>query len=72
MKATDGDLFATLSYAITGGDQYHHFSISSTGQINTTATFPGSQIHRYELTVTVSDGFVQPRSSSAIVQVIDM
>lgn len=69
VRATDGDIFSKLHFAITDGNQLGDFNMSSSGEITTTAAFQGSSACRYELVVTVFDGLINPRTSSAVVQV---
>ena len=69
VTVTDRDRLAPLRFTLSAGNQLNHFQISSKGQVSPTAAFGTSEVHRYELTVTVSDGAVNPRHRNAKLQV---
>ena len=65
VEATDDDIFQTLSYEITGGNEAGLFAIDANGEISTTTLVDFETNESFNLTVAVSDDVAPARTATA-------
>ena len=71
MEAVDPDQSSILSYSIITGDAFHHFMITSAGEVFVIQPLDRERQEQYQLTVSATDGTASA-TTTLLLKVLDV